>query len=613
MEAHVGQWWHRAVQRLAGDGPSAHAVMLTSMRATLVVLHRSAGGHPGQRLAPASAQTVGGARRFWQRVAGSGLRATLAEWSPEVWALPPWIDCFDDAQDNRALYRLLALQCGAFRPAHGWVADNLHALALVRARFAGMNPVIDRLTQRLRALRPAPAAMPGAAQDAEAALQRVLDGQPPDALALALRPDALAPYPLWVQAVPPQTQGEARAQPPDPPSASTDAARDATRRRSQRLNRPTPRAPLVLPFHTESLLTWDEYVPDNRADDDDDSAAAPQAADDMDRLSLSAGPTRAARVRFDLDLPSASADDVPLGPGLLLPEWDAAQQRLRPAHVRVQVVQSPAQAPQASFGPALRLHARRLRRRLEGLQAAPQQLRAQVQGDAIDIDACIRHAAQVCAGHVVDASPAIYTRNQAARRSLATLLLADFSLSTDAYANDQQRIIDVIREALFVFAQALAATGDAFALWGFSSVRRDPVRLNHIKAFDAPWNDAARARLAAIRPGYYTRMGAAIRFATRELGGRSERQRLLMLLTDGKPNDLDAYEGRYGLEDTRHAVHEARQAGLIPFCVTIDAQAHDYLPHLFGARGYTLIHSPSQLVERLTQVWLHLSHPERIS
>ena len=115
------------------------------------------------------------------------------------------------------------------------------------------------------------------------------------------------------------------------------------------------------------------------------------------------------------------------------------------------------------------------------------------------------------------------------------------------------------------------------------------------------------ARVNAIKPGYYTRMGAALRHATARLLQRGERQRLLIILTDGKPNDLDVYEGRYGLEDTRHAVREARALGLTPFCITIDAKAHDYLPHLFGSQGYALVHRPQDLVRRLASAYAGLT------
>src|SRR5690606_10783579 len=108
------------------------------------------------------------------------------------------------------------------------------------------------------------------------------------------------------------------------------------------------------------------------------------------------------------------------------------------------------------------------------------------------------------------------------------------------------------------------------------------------------YNDDTRGRIQALKPGYYTRMGAAIRQATRQLEGCPQRRKLLLLVTDGKPNDIDLYKGRYGVEDTRQAVLEARSKGLLPFCITIDREAGAYLPYMFGANGYTLIHQPEQ-------------------
>jgi nitric oxide reductase NorD protein len=346
----------------------------------------------------------------------------------------------------------------------------------------------------------------------------------------------------------------------------------------------------------------------NRSTDDEDDGNAVAAANDMDKLSVAPdGESLASRVKFDLDLPSASADDQPLGPGIQLPEWNYRSGAMRPAHCAVQAMEvrdAPAYVPAAS----LRLTAKRLRRRLEVLRDVPRPQHGQSSGDAIDIDAWIRFTTDETGnGGLRSEAPAVYTRQAKCERSLATLLLADLSLSTDAYANDSERVIDIIRDALFVFGEALSATGDPFAIWGFSSVRRHHVRLQHLKNFSEPWADAARARVGAIKPGFYTRMGAAIRHATLQLSERPERRRLLMLLTDGKPNDLDEYEGRYGIEDTRHAIHEAQAAGLSPFCVTIDETAHDYLPYLFGREGYALVHRPHQLVNRLTQAWANLA------
>ncbi|MEN9320236.1 MAG: hypothetical protein RL039_49, partial [Pseudomonadota bacterium] len=253
---------------------------------------------------------------------------------------------------------------------------------------------------------------------------------------------------------------------------------------------------------------------------------------------------------------------------------------------------------------ALRTPARRMRRRLEALRADPGRVRGQTEGDDIDLDAWIRYQADQGPR---SSTPPVFQRRVRTERSLATVLLADLSLSTDAHVNDTTRVIEVIRDALYVFGEALHACGDPFAMLGFSSVRRTKVRINHLKNFDEAWDKACIARIHAIRPGYYTRMGAAIRHATAQLSQRGEHQRLLLILTDGKPNDLDVYEGRYGLEDTRQAVREARQAGLTPFCVTIDADAHDYLPHLFGSQGYALVHRPQDLVRRLAGAYAGLT------
>jgi nitric oxide reductase NorD protein len=360
---------------------------------------------------------------------------------------------------------------------------------------------------------------------------------------------------------------------------------------------------MMMFFRAESLLTWGEFVRVNRATDDDENPDAQRAADDMDQLAITSdGRAGAARVRFDLDLPSAAVDDLPLGPGLTLPEWDFKARRLRPDHCAVQTYVA-RDAPAFVPTPALARTARRVQRRMELLRSAPRWQRAQPDGDELDLDAWVR---QVPEGRR-DESPPVFARRVRDERSLATLLLADLSLSTDAHLNASQRVIDVVRDAMQVFGEALAASGDAFEMLGFSSVRRQHVRIQQLKTFDEPFGARVRSRIAAIKPGYYTRMGAALRLATRHLGMRPERQRLLLLLTDGKPNDLDVYEGRYGLEDTREAVREARRAGLTPFAVSIDEQAQHYLPHLFGAQGFVQLRRPADLPLALARLWVRLA------
>ena len=201
----------------------------------------------------------------------------------------------------------------------------------------------------------------------------------------------------------------------------------------------------------------------------------------------------------------------------------------------------------------------------------------------------------------------LYRDIRAQQRDLACLLLADLSLSTDAYVSNEARVIDVIRDTLFLFSEALSVTGDRFGLYGFSSLRRDNVRFHVLKDFAERYDNTARGRIAALKPGYYTRMGAAIRHATTILTEQRAQQRLMLILTDGKPNDLDHYEGRYGIEDTRHAVLEAREQGLQPFCVTVDEKGSDYLSHLFGLGRYVVIRKPADLPKQLPLLYAQLT------
>jgi nitric oxide reductase NorD protein len=223
-----------------------------------------------------------------------------------------------------------------------------------------------------------------------------------------------------------------------------------------------------------------------------------------------------------------------------------------------------------------------------------------------DLDAYLRFAATRASGAAV-APPGMYRDYRGGRRDLACLLLADLSLSTDAWVSNEARVIDVIRDSLFLFAEALNASGDAFAMYGFSSRRRDNVRVHALKEFDQRYDAQVRGRVQAVKPGFYTRMGAAVRYATQLLGRQGASQRLLLLLTDGKPNDLDVYEGRYGAEDTRMALIEARRAGIQPFCVTVDEEANDYLPHIFGPGAFVVIRKPAELPTQLPLLYARLT------
>ena len=157
-----------------------------------------------------------------------------------------------------------------------------------------------------------------------------------------------------------------------------------------------------------------------------------------------------------------------------------------------------------------------------------------------------------------------------------------------------------------VLAHGLAACGDSHSILTFTSRRRSWVRVETVKNFDEPMSPAVERRISALKPGYYTRIGTGIRHAAAKLSERPNRQKLLLVLTDGKPNDIDHYEGRFGIEDTRRAVMEARRAGVTVFGVTVDREAQSYFPTLFGRGGYAIVGQVAKLPSALPAIYRHL-------
>ena len=602
MEEWVGAQWDRFIQRAANRQHPHAAVHLPEVQRAIGMLFRAGGGAHAVRLASATEARTGGPRDWLQRIAGSGTHAATGRLEPEALSLPPTVAVFDDAALNRALYLWLAAMASVIVPSGDWITDNARATQAALQRFPGLTHRHSALVRAQLALRPTHGRLKGRAAQAEQTVQRALAGETVNTLSGVL-PNEVAPVWLWLDAGVGPGEAVNRPDPTQPDGgARKPVVSDERRRRAEAVTDDRDKAPFMMFFRAESILSWGEFIKVNRATDDDPDDNAGNVANDMDKLAIAPdGQTTASRVKFDLDLPSAAADDRPLGPGQRFPEWDFRRNALLPDHCALQTFLA---IPAGPYTPpaALRATAQRVRRRLEVLRGGIGHLRGQPEGDEIDLDAWVRHRVDAASAPHSE-SPAVFTRRVRSERSLATLLLADLSLSTDAYATQTARVIDVIRDALYVFGEALAASGDPFEMLGFSSVRRQNVRIHQLKGFAEPWNATARDRVGAIKPGYYTRMGAAIRLATQRLGERAERQRLLLILTDGKPNDLDVYEGRYGLEDTRHAVQAARAAGLVPFCITIDEAAHSYLPMLFGQQGYVLVHRPQDLVHRLAGLY----------
>jgi nitric oxide reductase NorD protein len=610
MEEQVGALWHRLVTRAARrDHPQA-AVDLAEVRVPVALLFRALGGEPGLQVKPATETAHGARRRLLERIAGRGTHIELAWRDAETLRLPARIAWFPERALNRELYLWLAALAASPPPPGGdWLQRNAAATVALLARCPGLRPRYHRLVRAHLAGRPATAGLRTEEAAREQAIRAAL--LEPDAVIAAL-PAAHtppAPVPLWLHPAPP-LPGAPRPAPDDPDDDADNAGNSqdvetVKRRRGERVATPQGRGGL-LAFRLESLFTRAEYASVDRSTEEGSDPDAHEALEDLDLLSLARDRKRtAARLRFDLDLPPEAHDDIRLGDGIPLPEWDYRNGQLLADHCRLQPLLA-RDAPPQPLPPHLRRQARRLRALFELLRPRRVWQHAQADGCEPDIDAVIAHTAQRLQGREPDDS-GMFRDFRNGARDLSCLLLADLSLSTDAHINDRQRVIDVIRDSLFLFSEALAATGDRFALYGFSSRHRSHVRFHTLKPFGEAHTDAVRGRIAALRPGYYTRMGAAIRHATELLVQEAAGDRLLLLLTDGKPNDLDRYEGRYGIEDTRQAIRAAQQCGVRPFCVTVDRKARDYLPYLFGGDGWMLVRNAGELPARLPLLYARLT------
>jgi nitric oxide reductase NorD protein len=662
MEEFVGGVWDRIVNRAAGGHYPAAAATLKEMEGTLGILYRAFGGDAGLRVGGAAEVRHGAQRKWLSRLAGSDERVALASVSEEALRLPATIDCFSERELNRDLYIWLAALAGCdVAPGAPWLERNRAASHAALTRYPGLAARYRRLVAAHIATRISPEKLPpaeaaqeraiclaltnpggsddslqdptagAACQSGPSAPQTGSSGTEPGAALRSgsdsSRTPAKPPQPVLLWLSPESGEraaGADEATPAEQALGGQPSDADTQRaHKSERVEMPQPKSPFVLMFRAESLLTWGEYLHVNRALDDEPDPNAKDVARDMDHLSLArGGPPAKSKVRFDLDLPSAAADDIRLGDGIPLPEWDYRQGRLVADYCRLQPMLARDATAQALPAHLLR-PARKLRQRFSALVGARRWQRAQFDGEEIDLDACVRffveqraatgepeHAAGAAAGrHGGAAAPerGLYAQRQTNERDLACLLLADLSMSTDAFISDQHRVIDVVRDSAFLFCEALAATGDRFGVYGFSSVKRNHVRLHVVKDFAARYDGLARGRIAALKPGYYTRMGAAIRQASRILAEQPAARRLLLLISDGKPNDLDQYDSRYGIEDTRMAIVEARRLGLTPFCVTIDRDGGGYLPHLFGQKGYAMVSDPEELPSRLPKLYAQIS------
>ncbi|MDX8401059.1 MAG: hypothetical protein R8K47_00350 [Mariprofundaceae bacterium] len=303
------------------------------------------------------------------------------------------------------------------------------------------------------------------------------------------------------------------------------------------------------------------------------------------------------------------AEEAPQGlPPCHYDEWDQAAQHYRPDWVSLYEHLHPAGS--AAKVDALLARHRPLTKRLERMidMVRPQnrvRIRFQEDGTDLDLDVAIRSLMDWRAGSQPD--PRINMSHRPDSRSIAVTLLLDLSVSlNETPPGCEKTILDLSQEAVSLLGWAVQRTGDPLAIGGFHSNGRHEVRYYHLKGFSEPWNDEVKARIAAMQGAWSTRMGVAMRHAGRYLARQQTDKKLLLVLTDGRPHDVDVKEENYLIADAHKAVQELDRDGVYTWCINLDAAADEYVADIFG-RHYTVIDRVERLPERLPELFLKLT------
>lgn len=486
---------------------------------------------------------------------------------------------------------------------HDALADERHA-ALVR------RPHIDGLTPQER--------------EVERMLRRVLESPPETDDAVSDTPDESLAWAKTMAESVRRERGRYRGIPPArlwgvvrPPSKTAAPSNATSAKKTATRPNPLMSASDVGGAADPSAEDVQQRVADGRSEDvvddspshderppDDETKSSPTAdASQQEPIEVvqlrdappAASDAKGATLKTARSVVAHDDDTMGLSGGIPYDEWDADARRYRPRAAIVRV--SDAVIGANDVAPDVHRHhgalVRQVRHRFERLRARRMLLDRQRSGDELDIAACVDAMVDRRVGHPPD--DRLYLDARPARRGFAISLLVDISGSTETRVTPLLKIIDLERLALLLASEALDALGDLYSISAFTGKGPDAVIVTSVKRFDEPSGDTTRRRIASLTPGGFTRLGAAVRHTTHQLARQVAGHRLLLILSDGRPNDYDQYQGIYGIEDARQAIMEARASGVFPFCLTVDRDASEYLPRIFGTAGHTILRRPEQL------------------
>ncbi|PVA10678.1 NorD nitric oxide reductase activation protein [Pelagivirga sediminicola] len=618
-EEAVGNLWHDyAVGIGAARSYPEEAAALDAVRPSLTMMFRALGGPAGVEFCEAASTVARHRRPAARKLATERDKLHVAAFDGERLRLPPVIDVFPQLRLNRSAYFWLTAMAalagedvfaddtlkGAARDL-AMIAANADAARRVLAACPGLRDSHAEMTAHVLATRPR-VQLPSGEKSVEDALRAALaKGAAPagDGAGDSRGHMTFAPVPIWLD-FSAAGQGSAAEDHADDPGEVPAAAATTTRKLGFRRDREQANRKDSFILHRfESILSWVESMNLNRSIHDDDDENAQKAAEDQDNITLSKNDKRAAtRLRLHLDLSPADADHERLSAPVTYPEWNHRSRSYMPDHCRVLEADA-VPDPANDFVPNAK-RTEEVRRQFEVLRPRRILQPRQIDGSELDLDAAI--SAQIDLRATGRCDDRVFMASRQTSRDLTVAFLIDTSRSTESAVGDTC-VIDVARDALAALAGGIDAAGDRLGIWGFSSLRRDRVFLTRCKRFDQKMSREVTANICALKPGHYTRLGAAIRHVSAQLAQETAARKLLIVLTDGKPNDLDHYEGTHGIEDSHMAVAEARRAGMAVHGIVVDPDGQEWFARIFGRGGFHLLPRPERLTRVLPDIYRTLT------
>lgn len=584
FEENIGKLWDKFLNKKVNKFHENERVYFADISKSLILFYHLLGGEKGKDLQVTDKRQIKTSRTLLQKISFLGKEFYLTWQDENAIYLPASFAYFDTKEQNEMLYYwLIAMATCVHVKKSNIVSQNLQAVEYLTKRYSGFSVFEKRASEYF-----------SSAFEQLASVEASKESSVED-----------YPNPMWIY---PATLSTTWKNSDDDEEISREQEKDKTdtleMKKQANQSDDKNETDGFLAFLPESLMSIFEQVNVDRMEDDSFDENALYHAEDLDEITIGKKQANlASRIKMDLDIKADMSEIYPLGSGHFIDEWDYRKKDYLINYVRIKP-QVTLNVDPIDLPKRLKKTVKKIENELDLLQIDRIKNDRLPYGDEINLNTWIEYK-----GHQ-DKSvhhQNFYTTFEKKTRDISTLILADVSLSTEGGVTQDVRIIDVIKDGLMVFSEALEKLQDKFAIYSFSSLQNKKVYFNIIKNFKDKYTDLIRGRIDKMQPYYYTRLGAAIRESAKILEKQKSSTKLLLIISDGKPNDEDRYDGRYGIEDTKKAIEELKKKGITSFCITVDVDAKEYLGYLFGRNGYAVVRDGQKLPKLIPEIYLSLT------